>query len=799
MSFTAGIPGRVLLDGKPKVFIVSGSFGSRGIRQNVCGNAIRRKCLRTGINSSALTEVVASSSRRIPELGLVFGSKGLMQYRLSGAEIVCGSRPSGLSPEKVVRQCGGCAASTSSSAPGTNGEKDSWSRISGQDFAGARKVQIGGIERRRMFQVRARKESLGDRSGFRSRKVRIGLTYRLLHIGRLGGGGASGGGNNGGGGWGGFGGGGQGGDGEQFPSDGGEGLNFFTSLFLLLRNRCKAGLCVWGASAFFAGFLVSALDLKHSAHARSFSKPRMPVDGTSGGNGNGAAAIQDNEEERNKSISGAVWEVKGGKWKRYVVDLDEDEFLFDSVRRNEEEAQAYEHSFETVEAREKYKEKLKNRRKFTWPFQGKRIDSILRDAGVQCTELVKQVFLPAGFPGSVTEDYLEFTYWRLAQIVASQVSGVLTTQALLYAVGLGKGAIPTAAAVNWVLRDGIGYLSKIMLSKYGRHFDVHPKGWRLISDLIENASYGLELLTPAVPHLFVYLAAAAGAGRSAAGLIQAATKSCFNSNFAAQRNFAEIIAKGEAQGMASKSVGIGLGILISGYVGSSGPLLVITFGVVSALHIFFNVKSYQAVQLRTLNPYRASLVIAQYLENGRVPTVRDVNAAEPIFFRSQFFDFKPKENQKLLNSLSLAAMEMASTIEKNVELGSSLADVVSTKEEADALMELYSRDQFLLAKKGNRVMVVLKDTASPRDMLRAMVQSIYMYNYCQGREDASGGVIKGCSSRDGILRVTYNLMDENFDRITAALADRDWVSDGLVARPAPNRLTEGTSRTTVSS
>lgn len=93
-------------------------------------------------------------------------------------------------------------------------------------------------------------------------------------------------------------------------------------------------------------------------------------------------------------------------------------------------------------------------------------------------------------------------------------------QSLLYAVGLGKGAIPTAAAVNWVLKDGIGYLSKIMLSKYGRHFDVHPKGWRLFADLLENAAFGLEMLTPAFPHLFVQIGAVAGAGRSAAALIQ---------------------------------------------------------------------------------------------------------------------------------------------------------------------------------------------------------------------------------------------------------------------------------------
>lgn len=91
---------------------------------------------------------------------------------------------------------------------------------------------------------------------------------------------------------------------------------------------------------------------------------------------------------------------------------------------------------------------------------------------------------------------------------------------MLYAVGLGKGAIPTAAAINWVLKDGIGYLSKIMLSKFGRHFDVHPKGWRLFADLLENAAFGLEMLTPAFPHYFVIIGAAAGAGRSAAALIQ---------------------------------------------------------------------------------------------------------------------------------------------------------------------------------------------------------------------------------------------------------------------------------------
>lgn len=279
-----------------------------------------------------------------------------------------------------------------------------------------------------------------------------------------------------------------------------------------------------------------------------------------------AIALLGPREVVDKARTG-IWEVKGGRWKYLVKHPERDEFVVQTVKNSEEEALAYEEELKGETANEKPKEAA--------PRDGvqKGVNSVI----TRFVELGKQIVLPDGYPQSVTDDYFEYTLWRMGQVIASQISGVLTTQALLYAVGLGKGAIPTAAAVNWVLRDGIGYLSKIVLSKYGRHFDVHPKGWRLVSDLIENMSYGLELLTPAFPHLFVYLAAAAGAGRSASGLIQAATKSCFNAGMAANRNFAEIIAKGEAQGMVSKSIGIALGIAVSAYVGSTGPLLVGTF------------------------------------------------------------------------------------------------------------------------------------------------------------------------------------------------------------------------------
>ena len=58
--------------------------------------------------------------------------------------------------------------------------------------------------------------------------------------------------------------------------------------------------------------------------------------------------------------------------------------------------------------------------------------------------------------------------------------------------------------------------------------------------------------------------------------------------------------------MASKFVGIMLGIALGNRIGSSTPLVLASFSVVTWIHMYCNLKSYQSIQLRTLNPYRAS-------------------------------------------------------------------------------------------------------------------------------------------------------------------------------------------------
>ncbi|XP_065878170.1 protein root UVB sensitive 1, chloroplastic [Euphorbia lathyris] len=456
-----------------------------------------------------------------------------------------------------------------------------------------------------------------------------------------------------------------------------------------------------------------------------------------------------------EEVEESVWEVKGSRRIKLIPDLFKDEFVVapSSTPSN---------------------------------YNASSLSHIGGNLWLQCRALFTRLMLPEGFPLSVTSDYLDYSLWRAVQGVASQISGVLATQALLYAVGLGKGAIPTAAAINWVLKDGIGYLSKIFLSKYGRHFDVHPKGWRLFADLLENAAFGLEILTPAFPHLFIFIGAAAGAGRSAAALIQAATRSCFYAGFAAQRNFAEVIAKGEAQGMVSKFIGIVLGIGLANCIGSSIPLALASFIVVTSIHMYCNLKSYQSIQVRTLNPYRASLVFSEYLLSGQVPPVKEVNDEEPLF---------PALNISLKSQLQSVVLSpeaklAASEIERRLQLGSKLSDIVNSKDDVFALFNLYKDEGYILTEHEGRFCVVLKESCSAQDMLKAVFQVNYLY----WLERNAGLKARGTSvdSRmGGLLQISLEYMQREFIHVRNDSVATGWVVDGLIARPLSNRICPG--------
>lgn len=77
----------------------------------------------------------------------------------------------------------------------------------------------------------------------------------------------------------------------------------------------------------------------------------------------------------------------------------------------------------------------------------------------------------------VTPDYWQYAQWRATHRLFSSMLSIFATQSLLAAVGVGaQRSLPAAAAINWVLKDGLGRLGRLgVAARFGQSFDADLK------------------------------------------------------------------------------------------------------------------------------------------------------------------------------------------------------------------------------------------------------------------------------------------------------------------------------------
>ncbi|RDY12280.1 Protein root UVB sensitive 1, chloroplastic, partial [Mucuna pruriens] len=472
-------------------------------------------------------------------------------------------------------------------------------------------------------------------------------------------------------------------------------------------------------------------------------------------------------------LSEAVWEVKGGKWTRLVPDHANDAFVCAQPGSLSE----------------------------LWSFKPSQLASF---AWLKCRDIVTRLMLPEGFPESVTSDYLEYSLWRAVQgwrlfadLLENAAFGFeMCTPAFpqfFVLIGAVAGASRSAASLiqrpvtnsSHSKREGISIINTIYLSvSFG-----HQPGFEKINYQIPTynqlpSCLREEKLTP--KYHFVQAPAFQLSWLVVIQDDQASTRSCFFAGFAAQRNFAEVIAKGEVQGMVSRFIGIGLGIGLGNCIGSSTPLVLASFSVLTWIHMYCNLKSYQSIQLRTLNPYRASLVFSEYLLSGQAPPVKEVNDEEPLF------PAVPILNATFANKaqsivLSHEAKDAAAEIERRLQLGSKLSEIISSKDDVLALFGLYKNEGYILSEHMGKFCVVLKENCSQQDMLKALFQVNYLY-WLEKNAGIGGKGVLHDSKPGGKLHISLDYVEREFNHVKNDGELVGWVTDGLIARPLPNRI-----------
>lgn len=247
-------------------------------------------------------------------------------------------------------------------------------------------------------------------------------------------------------------------------------------------------------------------------------------------------------------------------------------------------------------------------------------------------ESLKAIFVPE----HVSSNYNEYLRWKCLHRIFSSALQVQCTQAMLRAVGVGaKRALPSAAAVNWVLKDGLGRLGRFLYTaSLGRTFDSDLKRVRFSTSIIFSMSLGLELMTPKYPEKFLLLAAIANVAKSISLSAYLATSSTIHRSFALADNLADISAKGQAQTVVLDNLGLGLAVCMNHLCKHSKRVAKImaltTFPIFATIDLFALYNGLQTVQFSTLNKVRLEIVIERWLRSGRVPSVKEVNKEEGV-------------------------------------------------------------------------------------------------------------------------------------------------------------------------
>ncbi|CAH0578224.1 unnamed protein product [Chrysodeixis includens] len=244
--------------------------------------------------------------------------------------------------------------------------------------------------------------------------------------------------------------------------------------------------------------------------------------------------------------------------------------------------------------------------------------------------VLKKIFLPHGYPDSVSSDYMSYQMWDTAQAFCSTITGILATQEVLRGVGVGDTtATPLAATITWVLKDGCGHIGKIIFAfSHGVYLDAYSKKWRLYADTLNDAAMCIELALPAFRDYTTIVLCISTMMKAIVGVAGGATRAAMTQHHAIRGNLADVSAKDSAQETAVNLVASVAALMIITVFGNS---LTVFFTMI-VLHITFNYLAVRAVCLRTLNEPRFLQIIETYLRKEMVTTPCIVNQNEPIVF-----------------------------------------------------------------------------------------------------------------------------------------------------------------------
>ncbi|KAL0931092.1 DUF647 domain-containing protein [Colletotrichum truncatum] len=366
-----------------------------------------------------------------------------------------------------------------------------------------------------------------------------------------------------------------------------------------------------------------------------------------------------------------------------------------------------------------------------------RVDILLPTTRKKPWRRILDIFLPDGYPHSVTDDYAAYQIYDSFQAFAGTIAGMISSRAVWEGMGVGDSmASPTGAMMIQVIRESMGRFGTIAFAHLmGTSIEAECKAYRMASDVLCSIAFVLDCLSPLFPTNVRFLVLCFSSILfSASGVAGNASKSSLSGHFAKWNNLGELNAKDASQETAISLMGMLTGTIVVSLLTTPTATWTTLF-VLIAIYLFLNWKGVRAVKSRSLNRQRANIAFSALLSRDEVLTPGDIAEREFIFERRGGEVFRwdteailghckfgvPLET--MLHSLANGHQTMRSFQLPTVDMST--------------LMELFEDQQYLLwcqvsdtpsfdAASKIKVLVVLKTGVSAKSQLKAWFHGLLL-------------------------------------------------------------------------
>jgi len=416
--------------------------------------------------------------------------------------------------------------------------------------------------------------------------------------------------------------------------------------------------------------------------------------------------------------------------------------------------------------------------------------------------VVKELFLPVGYPGSVNDGYLRYQWYDSLQGLSSYLRGVLCSAQVLEAAGVGRAdATALSAATTWAMKDGLSMLGGLLFSYVSSPLlDSHVKEFRLFADLVNDVGLTLDMLAPYFPNQLLLVASLAGLCKTLCGISAGATKGSITLHFALEGNMADLNAKEATQETLVSLVGMILGVFIANLLRniesgkqqqlrqvvdelgqgegtcSDNDVLVwriqwTIFTLLTLLHVWANWKGVQLLRMRTLNRERTELVLSNVLDElqamegtGSSPTSSPARSVGLVALRARSRRLSSAVRdvpapEKVHESLLASTWKLLWPLGR-LRLTAQLTDLLQC--DLTGLTEIFERERYVIGlNTRNQVLVSLLVGATAQDQLKAFLHAQYLV-----RCTVSSLAASSLGDRRELLRRTLKRVNQVFSSST---------------------------------